>query len=416
MPLRVELVNVEPLGSFPYRWPHVVETFDRGWDIVAGVDGETVQARHGLGEREVYGRRRVHSVTFLRGKPVVEGVAADDHASSGALLSLIEGPDRRLVRRAEDLPCGYEGLHVVDHASEIQAPSTRRGLAVKVREDDLETWVVLAVLRTRTRRAAGAPRRAAGTTRRASPGRGSPRQAAHAETDRALEELRDGLRLADLASYLRAYEEVTGDDRALDALRAEVGGSLDPEDPAHRDALIRWLRRWGCRHLRLADHEQTSAQLLDWWRECGLRVPPAERELVDLEDGELAAAGEAFDQLGRRPAAGRRTPRGAGPVTFGPTAAAKTLFAVRPRALVPWDTPIRKGLGRGDGADAYRRYLAACGEALQGFAARVRIPVDGLPHRLGRPRSTPAKLVDEYLWIRVTRGWRPPAGPRGDRP
>jgi len=188
--VRIELVEVSELGPFTYRWPDVVERFGRGWDIVARVDGELVRLRHGLGEREVYGGRRTHSVTFLRGQPVVEGVAADDHGRTRALLSLIEGPDGRMVRRVEDLPPGYAGLPVVDHASEIRAPYTKRGLAVKVREDDLETWVRLAILRVRTRGRAGAERRprASGPSGREAPG----------ETSRALADLRDRLGLAEL--------------------------------------------------------------------------------------------------------------------------------------------------------------------------------------------------------------------------
>jgi uncharacterized HhH-GPD family protein len=152
VPLRIDLVEVAECGPFTHRWPDAVEPFERCWDIEVRVDGQLARLRHGLGEREVYGRRRAHSVTFLRSQPVVEGVAADDHERSRALLSLIKGPDGRMVRRVEDLPPGYEGLPVVDHASEIQAPYTKRGLAVKVREDDLEAWVRLAILRVRTRR------------------------------------------------------------------------------------------------------------------------------------------------------------------------------------------------------------------------------------------------------------------------
>ncbi len=151
MPLKVELAEVRELGPCAYRWPHGVERFDRCWEVVARADGETVRVRHALGERDVYGRRRAHSVTFLGGQPIVEGVAADDHARLRALLSLVKGPDGRMVRRAAELPPGYEVFLLVDHASEIQAPYTRRGLAAKVREDDLEAWVALAALRARVR-------------------------------------------------------------------------------------------------------------------------------------------------------------------------------------------------------------------------------------------------------------------------
>lgn len=399
--MRIELVEVAECGPFTHRWPEAVERFARGWDLVARVDGELARLRHGLGEREVYGRRRAHSVTFLRGQPVVEGVGADDHERSRALLSLIKGSDGRMVRRVADLPAGYEGLPIVDHAAELRAPYTRRGLAAKVREDDLEVWTRLAILRSRMRGRAGSQRRP-----RASGGSGAG--APSRETSRALEDLRDRLGLAELEPYLRAYEAITGYDRALEELWAATDGSVNPGDPRHRESLIGWLRRWGCRHLRRQDDARTSEAMLDWWQGCRARLPLPGRSLVDLSEDELEAVGDAFEDLAARVAASRSGRRGDGPVTFGPTAAAKTLFALRPATCIPWDAPIRAGLGAGA---TYVVFLASSAEALRGLSARVGFPVDELPRELGRPGSSPAKLVDEYLWARVTRKVDPPAGP-----
>jgi hypothetical protein len=39
---------------------------------------ERVRFRHGVGEREVYGRRPPAHLTFVQGHAVVEGVPADD--------------------------------------------------------------------------------------------------------------------------------------------------------------------------------------------------------------------------------------------------------------------------------------------------------------------------------------------------
>lgn len=173
--MRVELLQVRDLGPCSHRWPDTVERFERCWDLVARVDGETLRLRHALGERVAYGRRRARSVTFIGGQPVVEGVGADDHASSRSLLSLIKDPDGRIVRDRSKLPEGYERFPLVAHATEIRAPRTRRALAVKVREDDLETWVALAVLRMRLRserrpRRGPAPPVEDGSSTTASPG------------------------------------------------------------------------------------------------------------------------------------------------------------------------------------------------------------------------------------------------------
>ncbi|HXF73180.1 MAG TPA: hypothetical protein VNO79_11290, partial [Actinomycetota bacterium] len=375
-----------------------------------------VRARHGRGRREAYGRSRAHTVTWLDGRPTVEGVEADDHEASRSLLSLVKGPDGRVVRRPEELPEGYAGFLLVDHASEIRAPYSRRGLAAKVREDDLEAWVRLAVLRARTlgrwppegrgsggRRAAGRIRAGgrrgltAPASRRTPAGRPMPSLA-------ALEDLRDRLSVEDLRRFLLGYGAVTNYDRRLEELWGKVRREVDLERGDHRDALIDWLRHWGCRHLRIRDHAETSAALLAWWRERGGSLPGRDRDLLDLRPEELEALARAFDALAGRVAASRERMGRPAAVRVGPTAAAKALFALRPRTCPPWDEPIRAGLGFGADGAAYRRLLEAGAEALRGFAAQVGIPPAELPRRLGREGSTLAKLLDEYLWARVTRG------------
>ncbi|MDR7401777.1 MAG: hypothetical protein QN155_06090 [Armatimonadota bacterium] len=169
MPVKVEIVEVRDIGSWSYRWPHIRERFGRCWEIVARVDGATLRLRHAQGRRRAYGRMRARTVTFLGGEPVVEGVGADDYPRSRALLSLITGPDGRMVRRPADLPPGYDGFLLVDLASEIRAPYTRHGLAAKVREDDLHAWVALAILRARVR----SERRSSGPPERPAEGRSS---------------------------------------------------------------------------------------------------------------------------------------------------------------------------------------------------------------------------------------------------
>ncbi len=52
---------------------------------------------------------------------------------------------------------------------------------------------------------------------------------------------------------------------------------------------------------------------------------------------------------------------------------------------------------------ACERLLRLSAAALDGLA-RLTVPVSELPELLGRPWSSPPKLVDEFLWIRVTRG------------
>lgn len=142
------LQSVVQAGPFSFSWPDgTIEQFTRTWTGEAAVDGASVTFRHGIGLRPVYGRDRVHTVTWLQGEPVVEGVEADDYPRSHSLLSRIKRDDKKLARRLEEVPTGYEAFTIVNHWEEVDAPYSPRGLAVKIVESDVESWVKLALLR-----------------------------------------------------------------------------------------------------------------------------------------------------------------------------------------------------------------------------------------------------------------------------
>lgn len=135
---RVNVSHVGRLGQFTFRWPAAVEEFEEGWAYEVHVAGETHGVRHGLGGREVYGRIRVHTATWLDSAVQVEGVEADDYPTTQALLSFLRRDDRKHVRHYGEVPAGYEKFEVVEHRREIDAPWGPFSLAVKIREDDLE--------------------------------------------------------------------------------------------------------------------------------------------------------------------------------------------------------------------------------------------------------------------------------------
>ena len=114
--------------------------------------------------------------------------------------------------------------------------------------------------------------------------------------------------------------------------------------------------------------------------------------------------GQAYAAFARSPAAFRASSSGDVSVSFGDTAAAKALFAIRPQAVPPWDEPMRKafGWGRVD-AEEYATFLAAVRGSLIGLTRRLRVDPSELPAVLGRPASSPVKIVDEYLWMHITR-------------
>lgn len=148
---QVTVDDVSELDPFDFVWPEGPEHFDRGWEYTASTGSTSFLVRHGIGGRDVYGRYRVHSVTWLDKQPMVEGVAADDYAESGSLLSTLRSAGRAHVRDWSELPIGYAGFTIVRQSDEIVAKYSRRSLAVKVLEDDLAAWARHAILRARSK-------------------------------------------------------------------------------------------------------------------------------------------------------------------------------------------------------------------------------------------------------------------------
>jgi uncharacterized HhH-GPD family protein len=145
----VELRGVVEIGPVEWRWPDNVERFDRGWEAVAHPLEGNVAIRHALATRIAYGRPRVRSVTWVNGEVAVEGVESDDYQESRSLVGLIRAADKKMVRKIEDVPDDLRGLPIVTQRDEIDAPYSRSGLAVKLREDDLTAWAAFGISRMR---------------------------------------------------------------------------------------------------------------------------------------------------------------------------------------------------------------------------------------------------------------------------
>ena len=209
-----------------------------------------------------------------------------------------------------------------------------------------------------------------------------------------LDDLRVNMSAADIARSLADFGPV-GPDGATRRLQAATGGQVDLNDAAHRLAAITWLRAWGCRHLRRADTSRTDEALRTWWAAWNGRLPGGRATLTSLGEADLASAG-------------RRSVKGTDvDVAFGDTATAKLLFAIRPQVFPPWDEAIRLAFGKPGGSAAYVRLLRLSATALDGLARRLAVSVSELPEILGRPESTPPKIVDEFLLIRIAQSRRP---------
>lgn len=218
-----------------------------------------------------------------------------------------------------------------------------------------------------------------------------------------LAQLRVSLSRDDIARDLADYGAVTGHDVSLRRLHRATGGRLDLRVEAHRLATIDWLRAWGGRHLRRIDTSRIAAVLRDWWNAWGGRLPADHATLPELGEAGLIEAGQAYDALRVVRAARRSLGDGEVDVAFGPSAAAKVMFALRPKAFLPWDTSIRQAFRWSEASDAYLTLLRLSAENLDELARRLAIAVSDLPAVLGRPESSPPKLIHEYLWIRIAK-------------
>jgi hypothetical protein len=223
---------------------------------------------------------------------------------------------------------------------------------------------------------------------------------------RILEELRTTMSLNEVAGSLASFGAAPGGDAASRKLAERTGGQIDLSAEDHRLALIVWLRAWGCRHLRRADTDRTSEALRGWWAEWGSRLPRDQDTLTGLDEDALTLARLAYDDLRARPAASRSVHSTDLDVSFGDTATAKALYALRPRVFPPWDEPIRLAFGRPGGGAAYLRLLRLSAAALDGLAGRTGVPAGDLPELLGQAWSTPPRLIDELLLVKVPRGKR----------
>ncbi len=221
-----------------------------------------------------------------------------------------------------------------------------------------------------------------------------------------LNELARDLDADQIVRTLADYAAVTSYDAALNRLFSATGGqALDLSIDAHRVAVIEWLRGWGCRHLRRSDTAKTSNELSRWWAKWRSALPGESVMSTHLSMKELSTIELAYEDLRMCKAAARSLRNREVDVLFGPTAAAKTLFVIRPQACLPWDEPIRLAFGftEGDGS-AYADFVAWTSDALGALASRLGVEVEQLPDRLKRPNSTPAKIIDEFLWVKITRG------------
>jgi hypothetical protein len=208
----------------------------------------------------------------------------------------------------------------------------------------------------------------------------------------------DAPRLADLAAVLGPPAGA-----ADAAFRAATAPAADLADPAHRAALLGWLNAWGCRIRvpRPGEPSPFDGAVAGWWAAWGRRLPARRATVATIPDRAVDALAAAYADLRDRPVA---LGPGGGPRRLGPTAAAKAVHALRPRAVVPWDAAIAARLHGATTADAFAAHQRLARSWAVALLAEAGTGERALVARLGRPETTLARLLDEYLYRTVTRG------------
>ncbi|MFG2938125.1 MmcQ/YjbR family DNA-binding protein [Streptomyces sp. NPDC048282] len=202
--------------------------------------------------------------------------------------------------------------------------------------------------------------------------------------------------LARLRLSAEVFAGYRGVDRSWLELRRLTAPALDLTAPAHRLALHRWLNSWGCRLPYPPEGEPYPLQeaLAAWTAGHPLPGTP----LADLTDADVGALAAAYEDLAGLPAGSPARPR-----SLGPTAAAKALYALRPRTVMPWDAAIATELyGARDGA-AFARHLRTGRAWARAALAESGLDADALAADLGRPAVTLPKVLDEHLYVTITR-------------
>ena len=219
----------------------------------------------------------------------------------------------------------------------------------------------------------------------------------------------DTVDLGDLAFSSYVYCQFTKYDTTYANFMSQVGGDLRLSDQSHGAALLNWLNDWGCRQFALSQHVATSKRLLKWYSKYSDHLPPPGEPLDALDDKTLGRIADAYESL--RPLTASVRKDGVR-MTVGPTGAGKIMFALRPRQLPPWDDPIRKARGWKGDRDSYFQYLLAVQNTIRRLHSQLSslgLNEQAFSTLIDRPGVMLPKLIDEYMWMTVTRGFEPPS-------
>ena len=174
---------------------------------------------------------------------------------------------------------------------------------------------------------------------------------------------------------------------------------------------MKWLNDFGCRQFKKEYHGNAVTELRIWADENLARIPSEPKSIIALSDPALDDVASAYGELKIRRACEKDARGSKICVTFGPTGAAKVLFALRQNCLTPWDDAIREHFEWDGSVKSYRRFLDTVRTEIVELAEdahHLGIVESEIPKALGRAQSSLPKIVDEYYWVTITQGFQIP--------
>ncbi|MGA9821381.1 MAG: hypothetical protein WBQ36_07285 [Desulfobaccales bacterium] len=144
---------------------------------------------------------------------------------------------------------------------------------------------------------------------------------------------------------------------------------------------------------------------MSWYYNYKAVLPGLGRNLWELTKDDFASLGPAYESLLKCTASLKKLKGGTSHISIGPTGASKILFAVRPKALIPWDESIRQHYGYENDKKSYLSYLLKVKQILEKLrkqCAKNGFQLEDLPRIFKRPHSSIPKLIDEYHWVTIS--------------
>jgi hypothetical protein len=203
--------------------------------------------------------------------------------------------------------------------------------------------------------------------------------------------------MADLRRTAAVFNGFSNVDGSWLRLIADTEPMIDLALAEHRTILLRWLNSWGCRirYPRSGEPTPFDSGIAQWWRTWQPALPQV--SIARLADTDIKDIGDAYEDLAAVVVSESRTRR-----RLGPTAAAKTLYALAPAAIMPWDAAIAVRLhGSRDGM-AFARHQELGRTWAASIITEAGSAEQAVADLIGRPSMSLAKILDEYLYVTIT--------------